>query len=236
MSAVFNKLLACGDQDETRSLNLDAQANLSQLQLAASKSPQFNLAKMLAQPQFQMQVTKKDAFGNLPLHYSAQAGFPAGLEMLLEINEDKSGADITATNCNGRTALHVLADRGDLESIQLLLRAVSWGESDRARFIKRYVDAKRLPPKKALVAAPVGGADGDLEMVNLLVAEGGADATTTTTADLTSRAEQDMFQYQPVAGFYGKSKRPYTRILRKGIIHRMVHKVRVCGDRSEDAA
>lgn len=101
VSAVFNKLLACGDQDESHSMNLDAQANLSQLQLAASNQA-GGLAQLLNHPQFQLQVTKKDAFGNLPLHYSAQAGFPAGLELLLETNEDdRSGADLTGERVRG---------------------------------------------------------------------------------------------------------------------------------------
>lgn len=65
---------------------------------------------------------KPDSFGEAPLHWAARAGKASVIEMLLTHGAKADARDAFA---NGVTALHIASANGDIEAINLLLKAGS---------------------------------------------------------------------------------------------------------------
>ena len=275
IEGVFTKLLACGNGDEDAQRGHEKIKYLIALQercvetvegeseadLAACKTPSRpllcspqtakkstvkSLANALKNPLYLMQVSKTDAFGNLPLHYSAQAGAYAALEMLLETSTDKEGGDVLSTNCNGRTALHIVADRGDVRCVEIMLRAMEWGESDRAAFLKRHEGKKKV--KNIRIKRGIEGvqlidldASADVSFGDIYGGEGKGvemkrignpvsglmvnDAQTLNT-NLVNNASTQGYQGSLERGeddLGVVTRKPYSRLFKSGLIEELVH-------------
>ena len=119
--SIENYLLQSGSA-EVRQLYIEQLGNpftccsKEELLAISSKLGQtLTVARLIHQPD--IDVNKKDATGNAPIHQAAQYGQAEVLKILLAFD----GIDINVETRSGRTPLHIAASKGYLEIVQLLL-------------------------------------------------------------------------------------------------------------------
>lgn len=113
----------------------------------------------LVERNVEFDINQRDKYQRTALHWAAEMGRIECAEALLDY-----GADIKATECNGRTAIHLASRSGDADMLKVLLEGIN--DKQKEELVNQGDHFKITPVFLAMQKGEEGRAAFELLMLN----------------------------------------------------------------------